>query len=140
MVGRGEPTLKNLLADELYSFCGTAQTNSVEVNELQRLKDKNKNLNTARTTSTWVNRFEEWRVARGYPHPLEKIEKKDLDGVLQLFYSTVKKENGENYEPCSLRTMLSCLDRFLRDKKQPFSILRDKEFVDSRKVSNYCAQ
>ena len=127
-------TLHDVLNDELYAFCAeTPQTNSAEVKELQRLKDKTKNINTTRTTSTWVNRFEEWRVARDLPHPLEKIEREELDGVLQLFYSAVKKENGENYEPGSLRTMIACLDRFLRDTKKPFSILQDKEFLESRK-------
>ncbi len=35
----------------------------------------------------------------------EKIEKENLDGVLQLFFSTVKKENGESYEPCNLNNL-----------------------------------
>ena len=52
-VGRGQPALNDLLTDELYSFCEeTRQTNSTEVNELQRLKDKTRKINTARTTST----------------------------------------------------------------------------------------
>ncbi len=79
-VGRGQPPLNDLLTDKLYSFCEkTRQTNAAEVNELQRLKDKIRNLNTARTTSTWVNPFEEWRVARSFPLPIEKIEKKNLE-------------------------------------------------------------
>ena len=100
-----------------------------------RLKYKTRNSNTVRTTSTWTNRFEAWRIARGLPHTLHEIEREHLDSILQLFYSAVK-ENGEDYEPVSLRTMILCLDRFLREHKKPFSILPDKEFEESRKFLN----
>ena len=126
------PTLRELFSDELYYFCAPE-----EETELERLKKKTVNPNTNRTTSTWVNRFEQWRVARDMPRPLADIERKELDSILQLFYSSIKKENGEDYEPCSLRTMLVSLDRYLREQKRPFSILQDKEFEESRKVSHF---
>ena len=56
------------------------------------------------------------------PHPLADIEREELDSILQLFYSTLKKENGDDYEPGSLRTMLASLDRYLREQKRPFIV------------------
>ena len=50
-----------------------------EHKEWERLVLKNKNENTARSTNTWVNRFENWRVVRGLPLPLLKIRHEDLD-------------------------------------------------------------
>ena len=70
------------------------------------------------------------------PHPLHEIKREELDGILQLFYSAIKRENGEDYELVSLRTMIACLDRSLREHKKSFSILQDKEFQESRKVLN----
>jgi len=135
-----ERTLRELLSDELYDFCTASSeaqlpftsTGSAlhhdkrELKEIIRLKDKTRNSNTTRTTNTWTNRFEAWRVARGLPHPLHEIKREELDGILQLFYSAIRRENGEDYEPVSLRTMIACLDRSLREHKKPFSILQDR--------------
>ena len=97
---------------------------------------KNKNENTARSANTWVNRFENWRIARGLPLPLLEIRHEDLDETLQLFYSNLVKADGQPYEPTSLRTMLAGLDRFFRDNGKTFSIQNDKEFKRSHKVLN----
>ena len=67
---------------------------------------------------------------------LEEIPKGHLDGILQLFFTEIRKNNGTNYEPDSLRTMLAALDRYLREKGSTFSILKDREFDASRKVLN----
>lgn len=84
--------------------------------DLQRFLDKNKNRNTTKTTATWVNRFETWRNVRKLPHALEDIPESELDGILQRFFAELRKQDGGEYEPDSLRTMLASLDRFLRDK------------------------
>ena len=107
-----------------------------ERKECERLVLKNNNENTARSTNTWVNRFENWRIARGLPLPLLKIRHEDLDETLQLFYSTLVKADGQPYEPTSLRTMLAGLDRYFRDNGKTSSIQNDKEFERSRNVLN----
>lgn len=38
--------------------------------DLQRLRNKNTNKNTLKSTNTWVRRFEGWRKARGIDHEL----------------------------------------------------------------------
>ena len=104
--------------------------------ECERLRERNVNSNTARTTNTWVSRFENWRLARGLVRPLQEIPQDELDEVLQHFYACVAKQDGQDYEPSSLRTMLAALDRFLREQGKCFSIQRDREFEKSRKVLN----
>lgn len=104
--------------------------------DLQRLQDKNKNKNTAKTTNTWVKRFEAWRSFKNMPYKLEEVPKAELDKVLQLFFAELRKKDGSEYEPESLRTMLASLDRFLREKGKQYSILRDREFESCRKVLN----
>ena len=104
--------------------------------DLQRFLDKNKNRNTTKTTATWVNRFETWRNVRKLPHALEDIPESELDGILQRFFAELRKQDGGEYEPDSLRTMLASLDRFLRDKGRLYSILKDKSFEGCRKLLN----
>ena len=41
--------------------------------------------NTKRSTNTWVNRFDSWRVSREVPWKLEDIPLLNLDEILQRF-------------------------------------------------------
>ena len=140
-------TLSDLLSSPLAEFISEESTSnsskkarllfdSDERRECERLRDKNINSNTVRTTNTWVSRFETWRISRGLEQSLQDTPRDELDDVLQHFYACVKKQDGEDYEPGSLRTMLASLDRFLREKGKHFSIQRDREFEKSRKVLN----
>ena len=95
---------------------------------LQRFLGKNKNQNTTKTTLTWVNRFETWQNVRNIHHALEDIPESELDGILQRFFAELHKQDGGEYKPESLRTMLASLDRFLREKGRLYSILKDKSF------------
>ena len=59
-----------------------ANTDSVD---LKRLHDLNFNKNTKRSTNTWVNRFDSWRVSREVPWKLEDIPLLNFDEILQRF-------------------------------------------------------
>ena len=39
-----------------------------------------------------------------------------LSKILEDFYATVRKKNGEDYEPDSLSVMVTVMDRYLADK------------------------
>ena len=84
--------------------------------DLERLRAKKVNANTAKSTGTWVKRFDKWRTERQIAQKLEEIPKERLDGILQLLFAEIRKNDGTNYEPDSLRTMLAALDRHLREK------------------------
>ena len=105
-------------------------------NDLQKFKEKNLNKNTTKSTNTWVNRFEAWRTWRKLPHKLEEISKQELNGTLERFFAEVRKSDGSEYEPDSLRTMLAALDRHLRQAGANFSIIKDREFDECRKTMN----
>ena len=61
-------------------------------------------------------------------------EAKQLDETLQKFFAEIRKKDCSEYEPDSLRVMLASLDRHLREKDAAFSIAKDIEFSNSRKV------
>ena len=48
----------------------------------------------------------------------------------------LKKHDRTDYEPDSLRTMLAALDRSFRSSGCKYSIVKDKEFAESREVLN----
>ena len=108
----------------------------VEEEELQSLKDKNKNSNTEKCTNTWINRFEKWQQTRGININLPDISPIELDSILQKFYAELRTEKGEEYEPASLRTMLGALHRYVKGKGYSTSIITSMEFAGSREVLN----
>ena len=75
-----------------------------------------------------------WATERGKEKNLEAYECVDLDKTLSQFYAEVRKESGEDYEPDSLRDMQAALERHLKSKLYPKSIIKDREFLSSRKV------
>ena len=96
--------------------------------ELKRLHDLNFNKNTKRSTNSWVNRFDSWRVSREVPWKLEDIPLSNFDEVLQRFFAELKTRKGEEYEPDSWRTMLGALNRHLRDSGCAHRI-NDEQFL-----------
>ena len=103
--------------------------------KIKRLKQKNWHKNTTRSTNTWVRRFESWYSQQPCQQAkLEEIPMQELDRILQEFYCHVRKQNRDEYEPDSLRTMLAALDRHLSGCS--YSIIKDREFKESRLVLN----
>jgi hypothetical protein len=103
-------------------------------NDVQNLKEKSKNLNTKKSTQTWLNVWRSWAEERNVSPHLEENPPEMLDKVLQRFYAEVRNKNGEHYEPESLKVMMASLDRHLRDQKYPFSIIKDRQFHQSKQV------
>ena len=60
----------------------------------------------------------------------------EMDNILGHFHAELRKEDGTDYVPDSLRVMLASMDRHFRDSGFSLSILRDKAFKNSRKVLN----
>ena len=63
---------------------------------------------------------------------LEEYEHADLDKKLQMFYAEVLTKDGLEYEPESLKSMLAALDRHLKEHYYKYSIIRDREFYQSK--------
>ena len=103
-------------------------------NEVQRLLEKNTNKNTHKSTNTWVRRLETWLNNVEIQSTLFQLNAKKLDELLCRFHVQLRKKDGSNYKPDSLRAMLAALDRHFKDNGSTFSLLRDKEFEKSRKV------
>ena len=106
----------------------------VEVDEefIEELRNTSENKNTKRSTDYWTNIFQQWSKTRGKNEQLESYEVSELNEALAQFFAELKKENGKDYEPDSLKVMQVALDRHLRSKNYPKSIVRDTEFLLSR--------
>ncbi|XP_076355125.1 uncharacterized protein LOC143249340 [Tachypleus tridentatus] len=83
---------------------------------------KTENQNTIRKTRTDLQLVSAFLSKIGELRPLEKIPPEELDSALSSFIVNVKKRNGDDYEPDSLRGLLSSVDRYLRKQGYPDAI------------------
>ena len=78
--------------------------------------------------------FRQWATLRSKDTELEKYDAVAMDTVLSQFYGEIRKCDGSDYEPDSLRVMQASLQRYLADKGLLINILKDQHFLGSRKV------
>ena len=110
----------------------------VSSDEIKELKSVAMNKSTCRSTKQWMNVFESWAKSRHLENAsIETMPPEELDTVLTKFYAEVKKKkDGDDYEPESLKIMQSAIERHLKDKNYPLSIVRSREFHNSQEVLN----
>ena len=57
-----------------------------------------------------------------------------VKSVLEVVLSECKKQNGEEYEPESLKGIKNSLDRYLSSQEYGYSLARSDEIKSSREV------
>ena len=65
---------------------------------------------------------------------IENIPAAELQQLAKKFVLVVRKKNGEEYEPSSLRGFFQSVDRYLRKKGCTFSLLNDNEFCEVQDI------
>lgn len=94
----------------------------------------NENKNTKRKTETDMRIFSSYLVSINESREPENIPADELDHHLATYFSVIKKHDGNEYEPASLRGMLCSIERYLRSKNYPISLTRDYEFTSTRNM------
>ena len=92
------------------------------------------NKNTLSKTNRDVSLLKEFLRAKEIDKELENIEAKVLDEILCTFIVEVKKKDGGEYEPTTLRSFISSFDRYLRRKGYPTTIIDGQEFRKTRET------
>ena len=116
-------------------ICGKSKiVHNEESNFQAQFQENAKNKNTQQSTSNWLKVWKSWASQKGYDESIEKYEAEALSKILDEFYATVRKKHGEDYEPDSLRVMVTAIDRYLAEKEYKHSTIRDREFKSSKQV------
>ena len=103
-------------------------------NIVEQLDENAKNTNTLKGTQTWLNVWQTWATERKLNPKLEEYEYEQLDKMLQISYTEIRTKDGFEYEPESLKSMLAAPDRYLKEHDYKYSIIRDREFHQSKLV------
>ena len=93
---------------------------------IEERKEMCENENTKKSTEYWKNVFKKWEAERNVNVNLEEDECEALDQMLLQFYAELRKENGDDYKPDSLKVMQAAWERYLKSKSYPKSIIRDR--------------
>ena len=110
----------------------TEQTEQTEIGQLNDVDidnffTENRNKNSTKKTQSDLNVFYETRT-------LENTSEQELDKLLAHLVLNARKQNGNEYEPEPLTSMLRSFDRLLRVKGKHYSILTDKQFAKAREA------
>ena len=92
------------------------------------------NKNTLSKTNRDVSLLKEFLRAKEIDKELKNIEAKVLDEILCTFIVEVKKKDGGECEPTTLRSFISSFDRYLQRKGYPTTIIDGQEFGKTRET------
>ena len=92
------------------------------------------NESTERKTKSCLKRILLFFKEHGESRPPEDLTPTELDKMIAAFFKETKRLDGEDFQPFSLKSFQNSLDRYLRNKNYPYSVLNDSVFSLSRNV------
>ena len=95
---------------------------------IEELQNGANNINTKKSTLFWLS------VGRLGALEIQEHKPAELNTLLEKLYAEATNKNGQDYEPDSLRVMIAALNRHLKDKQYPLSIVKDREFHSPKQV------
>lgn len=113
------------------SNTGHRQFREVNVDEVLACST---NENTKRKTQNDLKVFNDFLLAKNETRAVEVIPPDPLNEYICQFLLSVTKKNGQEYEPTTLRSFISSLERHLKSKNLNLSIVNGPEFHKAREV------
>ncbi|XP_060587129.1 uncharacterized protein LOC132742681 [Ruditapes philippinarum] len=104
----------------------TSECLNLSSNDVNKFIEEQDNKNTMRKTLTDINKFRRFLKTKGEKREIHEITIDQHDSYLANFILSIKKADGTEYEPSSLRNNISSIDRKLQRNKYPFLIMRGK--------------
>lgn len=113
--------------------------------EIQAFIQKQENENTKRKTEGDMRLFKSYCLAKSEYREPEELLPCELDLLFGNFLVSVKKQNGSEYEPSTIRGFMSSLDRYLKMKNYQHQVNKGQLFPHSNncikaKLTNLKAQ
>eukprot|EP00105_Crassostrea_gigas_P040662 XP_019924810.1 PREDICTED: uncharacterized protein LOC109619372 [Crassostrea gigas] len=100
-----------------------------ESQEIEKFIQDKENKNTLRKTLYDVNLFSSFLRSKNEMREFYKISPTELDVFIANFILSVRKKGGEEFEPISLRSMISSIDRALRRHRYEASIMQSPDNI-----------
>ncbi|XP_077323372.1 uncharacterized protein LOC143957102 [Lithobates pipiens] len=86
-------------------------------------QQQQKNINTARKTTSDIQTLQNFLSEMNENRKVEDIPHTELDTLLSKFLLVVKRKDGNEYEPHTLRCMVGSIDRYLKEHNYMHTIV-----------------
>jgi hypothetical protein len=104
----------------------------VEEGDIETLLDQQKNKNTKAKTESHIRLLRSFCAIKDELRKLEDIPPTTLNMLLALFFVSVRKDTGGDYEPGTLKNMQGSFERYLKQSGYQTSIITSILFEKSR--------
>ena len=101
---------------------------------VEQFLTENENQGTKKKTLSDMKLLKTLFFAVNETRDAELIPPDELNTLLCQFLLAVTKKDGSEYEPTTLRGIVSSLERYLKQKQSRVEIMKDIEFAKSREV------
>ena len=102
--------------------------------DVNAFSEQQENENTKKKTLYDLKIFREFLETCDEKREIENVTPVELQAIIKKFVLAVRKKNGDEYEPSSIRAFLQSIDRYLRKNNYGFSVLNDKEFHEVQDI------
>ena len=112
----------------------TSRFREVTEKEKEEFIREQRNSNTVKKNNQHVKLLTEYLNFAGEKKDIKNIEPEELNKYLENFILSVRKRDGENYEPSTLRAILGSIHRFLQQEKYCENIMISTHFSGTREL------
>ena len=106
----------------------------VEDHDVQDIISLEENENTKKKTKQDMAIFVAYLHSQNERREVQEIPPDTLDSYISKFLLSVRKRDGDNYEPTTLRGMVSSIDRYLKRNRYVESVITGHSFEQTRQV------
>lgn len=94
-----------------------------------------KNVRTTAKTKGAVNQFNVFLSSQGLGDVnIEQMEQSELNEHLENFFVTLRKKDGDEYEPGTLRGIFASINRYLQEKRYDGNLQTSTQFQGVRQI------
>ena len=104
---------------------------AIDQESIMKFIGEQANANTVRKTEHDVKLFKEFLKSQSVFREVEELVPAELDILFGNFLVAVKKADGSDYEPSTIRGLMSSLDRYLKTKYYPHTVNQNPLFPHS---------
>ncbi|CAN2390381.1 DNA-binding transcription factor activity, partial [Pristimantis euphronides] len=115
-----------------------SQLSSPAAQECVYMGQQQKNINTARKTTSDIQTLQNFMREINENRKIEEVPHTELDTLLSKFILLVKRKDGNEYEPHTLRCMVGSIDRYLKEHSYNHTIIygNSKDFPLTKQSLN----
>ena len=103
-----------------------------EDDEMEAFLVNQENKNTAKKTKQDINLIQDFLESEGEARPVEAIPPRELNGHITKFLYSVRRVDGSEYEPTTLTSFVTSLDRYLKKKDYETTVMNGLAFAKTR--------